>query len=96
MHEITILEWVPHYGDVNVAIASDAAHRSLVGIETDDSTGDFVFIEVDWVTLLELRRGGVGLYTVMAERCVGSVSEQRIDVRERPSPHVQHRVTKAV
>ena len=35
--------------------------------------GEFVFIEIDRVTELELERGTVDLCTVMTDRCAGMV-----------------------
>lgn len=93
MHEITVLEWVPHYGDVRVALATDATNRLFAGIGTDarDSTL-VVLVEIDRVTMLELQRGTVGLYAVLAERCVGTVCEHRIDTHEFPQAPARYRI----
>ena len=97
MHEITILGWVPHYGDVRVALATDATNRLFAGIAgAAGDDGVLVLVEIDRVTWLELERGAVGLYTVMAERCVGIVAEHRIEAHELPRTPVQDQVAGGV
>jgi hypothetical protein len=62
------------YKDVDVLLACDARQRSFVGIGCgENADGEYVFIEIDRVTGLELERGTVDLYTVMTERCAGMV-----------------------
>jgi hypothetical protein len=76
MHPVTVDQVIPHYGDVPVIIATDASQRLFAGLGTQPNENEnFVFIEIDRVTLLELERGSLDLYTVMTERCIGMVFE---------------------
>ena len=73
MHALSVQKSLP-YNDVNVLLASDAQRRSFVAIGSGENAEDeFVFIEIDRVTELELERGTVDLYTVMTDRCAGMV-----------------------
>jgi hypothetical protein len=73
MHPVTIHKTFP-YDDVKVVLASDDQQRNFVAIGSGENVeGEFVFIEIDRVTELELERGTVDLYTVMTDRCAGMV-----------------------
>ena len=69
MSAITIEETLLSCVDGRLVVASDAQHRSMLGV----SPGDGRFVQIDRVTLLELQRGLVDLRTVVAERCAGIV-----------------------
>jgi hypothetical protein len=72
MHLITIEETLLQCGDARVVIAKDGDQRSLVGVSHgQQDAGDFVFVQIDRVTVLELERGTVDLRTVLADRCAG-------------------------
>src|SRR5438105_435209 len=76
MHKVSVQATLTHYGDVDVVIASDEQHRSFMGVPLEGrnaESGSFLFIEIDRVTVLELARGDVDLYTVMTERPIGLV-----------------------
>lgn len=72
MHAITIQETLLHCGDARVVTAKDGDQRSLIGVSHGQhDAGDFVFVQIDRVTMLELERGAVDPRTVIAERCAG-------------------------
>lgn len=78
MHQLSIEHRLAHYGDVSVVLARDARRRYFMGVPAgrgDDRT--HLFVEIDRVTWLELERGQVPLYTVMAERGIGLVVESK-------------------
>src|SRR5436190_490514 len=76
MHPVIVEKCIAHYGDVRVLIAHDPDQRSFVGVGNRGNEGDeFVFVQVDRVTMLEVERGMVDLYTLIAERCVGMAFE---------------------
>lgn len=58
----------------HVVIAQDPANRCYVGVSNGPGEpGDFMFVEIDRVTLLELERGTTDAATVMRDRCAGVV-----------------------
>ena len=83
MHPLTIHRTLTNYGDVEVVIASDSQHRSYMAVAANGDDKDaLIFVEIDRVTLLELERGEVPLYTIMTERALGQIFESRDFVRE--------------
>lgn len=76
MYPITIEETLLHCGEARVVTAKDAEQRSLFGVSRgQQGAGDFVFVQIDRVTMLDIERGAVDVHTALAERCSG------IDVR---------------
>ena len=85
MYPLTIHQTLSHYGDVDVVIASDRQQRSYMAVAANGDNSDaLLFVEIDRVTLLELERGEVELYTIMTERALGQVFESSDFVREDP------------
>ncbi len=76
MKQLTVHQVLPHYADVSVLLASEPGGGRFVGVPADGNpTGSFLFVEIDRVTELELERGEVSLYTIIAERSVGLIFE---------------------
>jgi len=89
LHKVTVQATLTHYGDVDVVIASDEDHRSFVGVPLHTNgraSGAFLFIEIDRITVLEMARDEVDLYTVMTERGVGLVFETQAADAELKTP----------
>jgi hypothetical protein len=84
MHPITIQKTLPGAEGL-VVLADDAQKRSFVGASRD--RGDFVFVQIDRVTMLELERGVVDVRTVVAERCVGMTFEAPADAVALDATH---------
>jgi hypothetical protein len=71
MKRVTILRSIPH-ASVDVVLACDTPDRLLVGVAmVRGEPGSFAFVHIDRVTALELDRGLVDLFTVLAERAQG-------------------------
>jgi hypothetical protein len=74
MQAIRIEKTLHHGADEHVVIAQDPAQRCYVGVSSGQGgPGDFMFVEIDRVTLLELERGTTDATTVMRDRCAGIV-----------------------
>ncbi|HJV95851.1 MAG TPA: hypothetical protein VJ608_07430 [Albitalea sp.] len=72
MHPITIEQTLLDCGDARVVSAKDSEQRTMVGVSHGHKdAGDFVFVQIDRVTMLELERGTVDASTVIADRCAG-------------------------
>ena len=63
MSAITIQETLLNCDDGAVVRASDADHRSMLGVSQAGA-----FVQIDRVTMLELQRGVVDVHTAMTER----------------------------
>ena len=76
MENLVIHQVVPHYGDVRVVLADGVGQRHYVGVPASGDGGDrYLFVEIDRVTMLELQRGEIGLYSILTERAIGLVFE---------------------
>lgn len=72
MYPITIEETLIHCGEARVVAAKDAEQRPLFGVSHgQQGAGDFVFVQIDRVTVLDIERGTVDMRTALAERCSG-------------------------
>ena len=72
MHPITIEQTLMQCGDTRVVAAKDSEQRAMVGVSHGNhDAGNFVFVQIDRVTMLELERGTVDPSTVIADRCAG-------------------------
>lgn len=72
---LTVHRVLPHYGDVRVVLADGTEQRHYFGVPAAGDGGRYLFVEIDRVTLLEIERGEVSLYTILAERAIGQVFE---------------------
>jgi len=73
---LTAYRTLPYYGDVCVMLADGPGQRHFVGLPTAGDAGDrYLFVEIDRVTVLELERGEVSLYSILTERAIGLVFE---------------------
>lgn len=77
METLTVHRVSPHYGDLRVLLADGTGPRHYVGVPAarDGSEDNYLFVEIDRVTLLELERGQVSLDTIPTERAIGLVFE---------------------
>ena len=83
MHPLTIHRTLTNYGDVEVVVASDSQRRSYMAVAANGDDRDaLLFVQIDRVTLLELERGEVPLFTIMTERALGQIFESTDFVRE--------------
>lgn len=74
MHPLTVSKALGQHEQALVVTAVDAAQRAFVGVGRGQGEAhEFVFTQVDRVTLLELDRGLLDLRTLMQERCSGIV-----------------------
>lgn len=74
MHPLTVRQAFVRGNEARVVTAVDSAQRAFVGVGCGDGEmHDFVFTQVDRVSLLELDRGLVDVRTLMDERCSGIV-----------------------
>jgi hypothetical protein len=71
---ITIRETLLDLDEGRVVLADDAAHRPVFGVSPQAiEPGVPSFVQIDRVTMLELERGQLDLYTAMNERCAGII-----------------------
>jgi hypothetical protein len=74
MQAIQIRKTLRHGGGEHIVIAQDPERRCYLGVSSRrDDPADFMFIEIDRVTMLELERGTADAATVMRDRCAGIV-----------------------
>ena len=79
MHAITIQKTLSHRDGHAIVLANDAQQRAFIGTPSGGGAGDYRFVQIDRVTMLELERGTVDLRTVVSERCAGVVFEADAD-----------------
>lgn len=78
MHTLTIEATLVQRPDALIVSANDAEQRRFVGVgRQGQAARDFLFVEIDRVTLLEMQRGLVEPHTAAMERAAGLVLRAR-------------------
>lgn len=76
MHALTLHKTLEQFHGWRILLASDAQQRCFLGARHGHNDGDdFMFVEIDRVTMLELERGMLDPHTAIAERGVGMTFE---------------------
>jgi len=80
MHALTLHKTLEQFHGWRILLANDAQQRCFLGARHGHHDGDdFMFVEIDRVTMLELERGMLDPRTAIAERSAGMVFEAPAD-----------------
>ena len=87
MQPTAIQQTLRHAGDEHIVISTDAQRRAFLGVSQGRAEADdFLFIQIDRVTMLELQRGLVDVPTVVQQRCAGLVARGPLSGRVAGQP----------